>query len=108
MMKNIRNKILVAVLALCVVILSIAGTKIYDFSVMGLAESKSEQHCNDGYWFRDTTNPGFDYGDWVCVNIQNMNYERAVEVCNHEVGHEIFAEECEKNMSKCFEVAENQ
>jgi hypothetical protein len=43
-------------------------------------------------------------GDWVCVNIDNMKYERAVEVCKHEVGHEIFAEICEKNMSKCLEI----
>ena len=43
-------------------------------------------------------------GDWVCVNIKGMTYNRALEVCNHEVGHEIFAEVCEKNMSKCLEV----
>jgi hypothetical protein len=43
------------------------------------------------------------YGDWVCINIKGMDYRRAVEVCNHETGHEIFAEECENNMSKCLE-----
>ena len=43
-------------------------------------------------------------GDWVCVNIKGMEYKRAVEVCNHEVGHEIFAEECEKNITKCMDV----
>lgn len=42
--------------------------------------------------------------EWVCVNIQNMPYKRAVEVCQHEVGHEMFAEICEKNITKCFEV----
>lgn len=47
----------------------------------------------------------YDYGDWVCVNVKGMNYPRAVEVCQHEVGHEIFAEVCEKNITKCFEVA---
>lgn len=45
-------------------------------------------------------------GHWVCVNIEEVSYERAVEVCKHEVGHEIFAEECEKNMTKCLEVFE--
>jgi len=45
-------------------------------------------------------------GDWVCVNIKGMEYDRAVEVCQHEVGHEIFAEICEKDMDKCFAVVE--
>ncbi len=43
-------------------------------------------------------------GDWVCVNVRNMDFERAVQVCQHEVGHEMFAEVCEYNMSKCLEV----
>jgi len=43
-------------------------------------------------------------GDWVCVNVRGMEYERAVEVCNHEVGHEIFAEICESKPELCFNV----
>jgi hypothetical protein len=43
-------------------------------------------------------------GDWVCVDVTNMSPERAREVCNHEVGHEIFAEYCEHNFDKCLEV----
>jgi len=41
-------------------------------------------------------------GDWVCVNINGMSFERALEVCSHEVGHEIFAEVCEKDFNKCL------
>lgn len=41
-------------------------------------------------------------GDWVCVNVRDMDYKRALEVCSHEVGHEIFAEECEKDINKCL------
>jgi len=44
------------------------------------------------------------FGEWVCVNIKDMEYERAVEVISHEVGHEMFAEKCEKDIDKCFEV----
>ena len=40
-------------------------------------------------------------GDWVCVNIKGMSYERAVHVCEHEVGHEIWAEICEKDNELC-------
>lgn len=43
-------------------------------------------------------------GDWVCVNVRDMDFETAVETCNHEVGHEIFAEFCEDNMDKCVGV----
>ncbi len=36
------------------------------------------------------------YGEWICVNVRGMNYQRAVEVCQHEAAHEIFAEIIEK------------
>jgi hypothetical protein len=50
---------------------------------------------------KEITNYYDDYGNWICVNIEGMDYKRAVEVCSHETGHEIFAGICEKNMSKC-------
>ena len=43
-------------------------------------------------------------GDWVCVNVRNMDYERAVEVCQHEAAHEICAEILETNPDKIDEV----
>ena len=45
-------------------------------------------------------------GDWVCINVKGMEYEEAIETCNHEVGHEIFAEFCDKedNINKCMEI----
>lgn len=42
------------------------------------------------------------FGDWICINIKNLDYRDAVETCSHEVGHEIFAEECEKDPELCF------
>lgn len=49
-------------------------------------------------------------GDWVCVNIKGMSYQRAKEICQHEVGHDIFhekfAEMCENDWNKCIEVIE--
>ena len=47
------------------------------------------------------------YGDWICIDVRDMSYRRAVEVCKHEVGHEIFAEVCEDDIDKCFEVLES-
>lgn len=43
--------------------------------------------------------------DWVCINADDdMSYKRCVEVAQHECGHKLFAEKCEKNVSKCLEV----
>ena len=50
-------------------------------------------------------------GNWVCVNIRGMKPKRAFEICQHEVGHEIFAEYCEKTkkgFEKCMGVVENE
>lgn len=68
-------------------------------------KSYTSQSQFDGCWAK--VKSGADKGDWVCVNVRDMKYERAVEVCKHEVGHEIFAEVCEEDIDKCFEVIEN-
>jgi hypothetical protein len=45
-------------------------------------------------------------GDWICVNIDQMSYDRAVEVCKHEAAHELFAESCETNSELCNKTQE--
>ena len=45
-------------------------------------------------------------GDWVCINVKGMEYDYAIKIIQHEVAHEIFAEECEDNIEKCMEVIE--
>lgn len=48
---------------------------------------------------------GYDKnGDWVCVNVKGMDYKYAIGIIQHEVAHELFAEECEDNIEKCMEV----
>ena len=42
-------------------------------------------------------------GNWVCVNVKGMEYKTAIQTCEHETAHEIFAVECSKNISKCME-----
>jgi hypothetical protein len=53
-----------------------------------------------------------NYGKWVCVNVAGLNYERIFDVCVHECGHsaysEIFAENCEKNFTKCGDFLNNK
>ena len=59
----------------------------------------------DGFHIRDINTTQLndikqdkDYtGDWVCVNIRGMTFNRGLEVCRHEVFHEIWAECGESN-----------
>lgn len=45
----------------------------------------------------------YDYSsDWICVNVYKMDYKRAVQVCSHEVGHELWAEICEYDDELCL------
>jgi hypothetical protein len=46
-------------------------------------------------------------GDWICVNIKGMTYPKMFETIKHEIGHEIFARSCEKNLTKCLAVIES-
>ena len=63
----------------------------------------------DGMWLHnynysealEEVNKRDSTGDWVCVNVNGMSYERGVEVCKHEMGHELWAEICEKNDELC-------
>jgi hypothetical protein len=46
------------------------------------------------------------YGNWICVKVDDMNFSQMVEVCQHEAGHEIFAEIIEKYPKKMDKVME--
>lgn len=81
-----------------------------------LYSSYSYQRTINGFYMensdidrvRDYQNRRDKYGDWVAVNIRGMDYETAVNTCNHEVGHEIFAEFCEDNMNKCIGLVDDE
>ncbi|MHA1482675.1 MAG: hypothetical protein ACTSQA_04460 [Candidatus Heimdallarchaeaceae archaeon] len=45
-------------------------------------------------------------GDWICVNVKDMSYERCREVVNHECAHELYAEVCEHNTELCRKTQE--
>lgn len=85
---------------------------------IGVSYSKNnpsicEEKLFDGCW---TEIKGFIYNDknktidevteeeWVCVNIQGMDYERCLEVVAHECGHSLFAKKCENNPELCFDL----
>lgn len=44
------------------------------------------------------------YGDWICINTFGMSIDEVIRTCEHEAGHEIFAEYCEDNFDKCKEL----
>jgi hypothetical protein len=94
-------------IGICMFVLGVLGTIAY--------QDVTVERTTDGYWIKyadeskvgEITEKSDPKGDWVCVNIKGMDYERASKVCNHEVGHEIFAEHCENNITKCMEVVED-
>lgn len=104
-MKNLTRDIVIVALIL------VGGIGVGWFG-NDLYKAYTNQRILDGFYLRnynqsdikDTAYEMDRTGDWVCVNIRGMDYKRGLEVCNHEMGHEIFAEECEKNITKCFDI----
>jgi hypothetical protein len=107
-------------LSICIFVLGIIVGEIYDLDE--LLKSTGNEYDGywlkggneyDGYWLKganeteakDFVNSRDPFGHWICVNINNMTYERMVEVCQHEVGHEIFATICQNDMERCFEIS---
>lgn len=46
----------------------------------------------------------YDYkGDWVCVNVAELDINQSLAICQHEISHEIFAEKCENRSLECLE-----
>jgi len=70
----------------------------------------------DGLWLPNYNNTD----NFICINVEHGDYEGMLEVCKHEVGHEIynrnrkglwnwkdsesFAEICESNFTECLEM----
>jgi len=82
--------------------LGVAGTKAYEGftskkQVEGLWIPYAESHQHA----LDTAIEYDGYGDWVCINTEEMDYNRCVEVAQHECGHELWAEMCEKDNDLC-------
>lgn len=69
--------------------------------------------CNqlkiNGFWTNDINRDkeliGNYTGRFICVNIDKVKtLNQLYNTCSHEVGHEIFAQICEKNITKCEEL----
>jgi hypothetical protein len=79
----------------------LAITLIAIFCLGVIIGARLEAGTYEGFWTKDVY--GYS-GDWVHINIDDMSFERALEVCRHEVGHEIFSEYCEQsdeNFNEC-------
>ena len=61
----------------------------------------------NGVWLSDIKQLSNYSGRYICVNIdETKTLKELNRICSHEVGHEIFARYCEKNFTKCLEVAD--
>ena len=95
MKESNRTLIIMSVLILISLTAGWIIRTVYDGRVVGL------------YSNNNTINNYYYPGKWIHINTNGISYERAVEVCNHEVAHKLFdekfAEVCEKNITKCIE-----
>ncbi len=58
-----------------------------------------------GLWTNDLESLKSYKGSFICIDINTTKTLKELEaVCEHEVGHEIFARQCETNFTKCLEV----
>jgi hypothetical protein len=114
-MVNIRNIGLIIGYGLLVLCLIMAG-----WFGHGVWQFYNNQRIYDGFYFEsgptekiEIIKTVYNYepsGEWICVNIKGMTYREALRTCQHEAGHELFAEILEKypeKVSDVFEVLEN-
>jgi len=55
-----------------------------------------------GYWSHNSSD------EFICINIRDMTMEEALRTCKHEVGHELFAEVCERDWGACQRVIDEE
>jgi uncharacterized protein (DUF2164 family) len=47
-------------------------------------------------------------GDWVCIDVDYLDYEQAVEVIVHEVAHHYYRQECYNSSEGCFSLEDEE
>lgn len=68
-------------------------------------EKCSTQARIAGLWLPNLSDLTNYDGRYICINIDETKTLTELEFyCKHEIGHEIFARECETNFTKCQEV----
>ena len=101
-----KDRILIGIFVIGLLIMGWLSNEVYD-------EYKYKRILN-GLYLRDSTYQRVNQvtekldskGDWTCVNVRGMSFEEAVETCQHESAHEIFAEIIENHPEKIKEVME--
>ncbi len=100
------RKIEFILLAICLILIGWARNEVY--------REYTNQRDIDGFFLQDATykqskdiaDRKDKLGDWVCVNTKGMDFKDIVKTCQHEAGHEVFAEVIEKHPEKINKVME--
>lgn len=103
------------IVSLCIVLLICGGAigwVIKDSNVITIektiiqkVESCSTQAKIAGLWLPNLTKLSEYDGKYICININSVKTLAELNrVCNHEIGHEVYARECETNITKCLEM----
>jgi hypothetical protein len=100
-----KQIILLILFALCFAVIGWGANELY--------EDFTQERTLNGLWIDhdnstkvnalETARKYDNKGDWICVNIQGMTIKEMVETCEHEAAHELFAEKCENNVTRCLE-----
>ena len=105
--KSMFNVLTILVLALCLFTMGWSGNNIYtDYKHEKVLDGLRFVYNNSQHLALEKARELDSYGDWVCVNVKGMTFERGVEVCQHEMAHELFAEIIENHPDKIEKVME--
>jgi len=111
------NQLIDNLIMVCFVLFAILSVAFISFLIYNsdvFTEQAKQQPSRitvEGLWLKNYNRSGaletaYDVqpdGRWVCVNINNMSYERMLEVVAHETSHEMFANSCQSNPEQCFD-----
>jgi hypothetical protein len=99
----IWEEIMVGVMIILAGILGVSGSQLYNSYYPN--EVCSTQAKIQGLWLPNIQYLSNYTGKYICINIdETKSLTELNRVCNHEIGHEIFARECESNLTKCLEM----
>jgi hypothetical protein len=100
-----KEKIILASLLVLLSVASILAGWYLNNSFRPVEKDCSTQVKVEGLWLPDIKEIDNYAGTYICVNIDATDTLNELQkTCQHEIGHEIFSRECEKNFTKCLEV----
>lgn len=105
------KKIILTIICLCLFGIGVCASQIYNYyypvTIEKVVEECSTQAKISGLWLPDIKDLENYNGKYICINLdETTNLKELQRICEHEIGHEIFARVCEKDIDKCLDLTE--